>query len=302
MSRNLPALALAILTFGVGGCTPLRPFDATQAPRPVPLEGRVVEVPVVVAQGVVLVPTTVNGKGPFWFAFDTGATTIVLGARVAELLDVRVEDRKGSILTEAGRSEGAIRQANLREIRVGSASFRFPTALVADLDSISRGIGRPVDGIIGVPLLSPHVWTVDTAGAWLRIEDGELAAGGTDVIELGMDDGLPTLPIDVAGRPMTAIVDTGQRMSISIGPDDAEPMKRGLRVIGESVGQVLDGEVRRPVARLDGDVTVAPGIVLRAPPVLLGRATRVGMEAFADRLLAFDLKNRRMRASARDGQ
>jgi hypothetical protein len=36
---------------------------------------------------------------------------------------------------------------------------------------------------------------------------------------------------------------------------------------------------------------------LRAPAVLLGRATRVGMEAFTGRVLTFDITNRRMRAA-----
>jgi predicted aspartyl protease len=301
--RRLPVLALLAAALLVSGaCAPKRAFTARRAPRPSPLEGRVVEVPVSVAQGVVLVPTLVDGKGPFWFAFDTGATTVVVDERVAEIADLRVEDRRGSIVTEAGRSDGTVRQSILRELRIGSAGFRSTTALVADLQSISRGVGRTVDGILGVPLLRPHVWTIDSEAGWLRIEDGEIPADATDVIPLVMDDDLPAMRIDVAGRPMTAIVDTGQRMALSIGPDDAAPMRSSLRPIGESVGQVLDGEVRRPVARLDGDVSVAPGIVLRAPPVLLGRATRVGMEAFGDRILAFDLKNLRMRAAARDGR
>lgn len=299
MPRTRAALVLTLVLAALCACGTRRPFDARREPSPVPLEGQVVEVPVGVSAGVVLVPTMVDGRGPLWFVLDTGSTTVVVSEKAAELTGMRIETRRGSIVTEAGRSEGDVRQAMLREIRIGNASYRFPTALVMDLDGISRGIGRPVDGILGVPLMRAHLWEIDADGATLRIFDGDVAASGAGTIPLTMDDGLPTIPIDVAGTRMAAIVDTGQRMAVSVGPDDVGPVRPLLREIGESVGQVLDGEVRRPVARLDGDVVVAPDIVLRAPAILLGRATRVGMQSFAGRVLTFDMKNARMSAAKR---
>ncbi|MCE9634665.1 MAG: retroviral-like aspartic protease family protein [Planctomycetes bacterium] len=303
-------VAVLVAALVAPGCATDRPFDARRRSRPVPLEGAVVEVPVSVAQGVVLVPTLVDGRGPFWFALDTGSTTVVISEKVAEAVGVRVENRTGSIVTESGRRDGKIVQADLREVRVGQASFRRVGALVADLDGLSRGVGRPLDGILGMPVLVDHLWTIDTGHSLLRIEEGTLpaepptgviagniAGDTTETLALVLDGGLPTLRIDVAGRTMNAIVDTGQRMAISVGPDDAGPLRTDLRVIGESVGQVLDGEVRRDVARLDGDVRISPSVVLRAPPVLLGRATRIGMAAFEGRVLTFDLGHLRMRVS-----
>lgn len=299
-ASRLVRAAIAIATafaLGAPGCASPRPFDLHRVPASAPLEDGPVEVPVTTSRGVVLVPVLVDGRGPLWFVLDTGSTTVVLDRSLAEDLDIRIEERAGSIVTEAGRSDGTVRQATLRELRIGTAKYRLVSALAMDMASISRGVGRTVDGILGMPVFQGRLWSVDPTNSTVRIEEGALAPDAPDTLALSLDGGLPTVRIEVAGREMDAIVDTGQRMAVSVGPEDAKPLRAGLRVIGESVGQVLDGEVRRDVARLDGDVRIGTLVTLRAPPILLGRATRVGMEAFPDRVLTFDFANRLMRAS-----
>lgn len=297
---NARAIAVVVLALAAGACAETRPFDARRPAKSVPFTAGPVESPVRVVRGVVLVPTMIDGRGPFTFALDTGSTTVVVSEATAEAADLRPERRAGSIVTEAGRTDGTVLQATIRDLRIGDARFGRVGALVADLDGLSKGIGRKLDGILGMPLLTQHLWTFDPARAVIRLEEGALPLPDDgEILALVMDDGLPALRIDVAGRPVTAIVDTGQRMALSLSLSDAAALEGSLRVIGDSVGQVLDGEVRRDVARLDGDVRVGP-IVLRAPPVLLGRASRLGMTAFQGRTLTFDLANGRLRVARPD--
>ena len=299
--RIVVAVRGGLLALAAGACAARRPFDARRAAKAVPFEAGAVEWPVRVVRGVVLVPTMIDGHGPFTFALDTGSTTIVVSESTADAAGLAVERRNGSIVTEAGRTDGTVVQAAIRELRVGQARFGRVAALVADLDGLSKGIGRPLDGILGMPVLTQHLWTFDPDRVVLLLEEGALPPpDGAEILPLVLDDGLPALHIDVAGRPVTAIVDTGQRMALSLSLDDTALLRGSLRVIGDSVGQVLDGEVRRDVARLDGDVRIGP-IVLRAPPVLLGRASRLGMTAFQGRTLTFDLANGRLRVAAPGG-
>ena len=45
---------------------------------------------------------------------------------------------------------------------------------------LSRGVGRPLDGILGMPLLTTRLWTVDPVRSVLRIEDGALPTADAD--------------------------------------------------------------------------------------------------------------------------
>lgn len=290
---------LAALVLAAAACVSHPAFDAHGPVWVEPLREGAVIVPATVTRGMVLVPTWIDGRGPYSFVLDSGASTVVVSERCADRAGLRVERREGTILTEAGHTDGAMLQASVRELRLGGARFRRLGVLVADLDGLSRGVGRAVDGLLGAPVMSHHLWTVDLDGGTVVIADGALpAADGVDILPVTMDGGLPTLRIEVAGRALDAILDTGQRMAVALGPRDAAMLRPRLRVIGESVGHVLDGEVRRDVAQLDGDVRIG-GISLRAPQVVLGQATRLGTAAFPGRILTFDLPNARFRAAPR---
>lgn len=292
------ALLLAALLLPAAACAaPPRPFDANHPAIIEPLPQGAVEEPISVSQGVVLVQTRIDGRGPFVFALDSGSTTVVLDEDAADVLGAKVERRTGTIVTEAGRSDGTIRQTTLSDVRVGGARFRRVGALVMDLAPLSRGVGRRLDGILGAPLLARHVWTIDASRSVIRIEDSALPEpDGADVLALDAAEDLPAVEVTVAGERLLAIVDTGQRMALALAPEHASSLGPRLRVVGTSVGHVLDGEVKRDVARLAGTVRIG-AIVLREPPVLLGQATRLGLDAFRGRSIAFDLANRRMRVA-----
>jgi hypothetical protein len=114
-----------------------------------------------------LVPVTVNGRGPFRFALDTGARTSVLAPATAEAAGLR--GRGALELFGAGGRESATMLGPGR-LRVGAAPpVTFPLLASDALARISVEAGARVDGILGASALAGGTLTVDYPGArlWL---------------------------------------------------------------------------------------------------------------------------------------
>ncbi|MCG3133780.1 MAG: hypothetical protein HMLKMBBP_01036 [Planctomycetes bacterium] len=295
VSTNVLATVLAILLAApLAACGTTRPFDARRDSTPGDLPGGAVEVAAVDASGILLVPVLVDGKGPFWFALDTGASTVVVSQSCAESAGLRTEERKADILTEIGRSIRTVDQTTIREIRVGPAPFKRVGALVADLTDLSRAIGRTLDGILGMPVLRHHVWTIDHGDHVVTIHSEHLGEpDGLRVLAVDLREEVPMLPVTVAGRRVAAMLDTGQRAPLALDGEEARHLAPRLSPAGRSYGQVLDGTVERDVMRLDGDV-VAGAIRLERPLVVIARGTRLGLGALEGGRLTLDFPRGRI--------
>ncbi|MEA3037528.1 MAG: hypothetical protein QOE79_41 [Sphingomonadales bacterium] len=114
-----------------------------------------------------LVPVTVNGRGPFLFALDTGARTSVLAPATAEAAGLA--GRGGLELFGAGGRESATRLGPAR-LRVGTAPPVTLPLLASDaLARISGEAGARVDGILGAVAVAGGSMTIDYPGRrlWL---------------------------------------------------------------------------------------------------------------------------------------
>lgn len=289
----LLAVACAV-PVALPGCGTPRAFDARRDSTPGELPGGAVEVAAVNSAGILLVPTLVDGKGPFWFAVDTGASTVVVSTTCADAAGLRTEERRADLLTEIGRSVRTVEQTTIREVRVGSAPFKRVGALVADLSDLSKALGRTLDGILGMPILRHHVWTLDHGDHVVTIHGEHLGEpDGLRVLTVDLIDEVPSLELDVAGRKVRAMLDTGQRAPLALDDQLAALLAPKLSPAGTSYGQVLDGTVRRDLARLDGEV-VAGAIRLTRPLVVLARGTRLGLGAVEGGRLTLDLSRGRI--------
>lgn len=101
----------------------------------------------------------VNGRGPFDFIVDTGASHLVVDQDLATELELPGGD--GNLPgTGAG---GAISPARttLRELRVGDLALHDAEAGVMDLASVSRTAELAISGILGYPFFAGHTVTID---------------------------------------------------------------------------------------------------------------------------------------------
>lgn len=115
-----------------------------------------------------VVAVRVNGKGPFEFIVDTGASHLVVG----EDLAVRLNLPTGNGDIPGLGAGGAITPARtwLSEVRVGDAIVCDAEAGIMDLATVSETAGIAVSGILGYPFLGLHVVTIDYLGLELRLQ------------------------------------------------------------------------------------------------------------------------------------
>jgi predicted aspartyl protease len=242
--------------------------------------------------GRVTVPVRINGQGPFDFVVDSGANRTVLSTELAAQLALPAMD-PAQIHGIAGVEPAPT--ALVSELRIGvvlSRKLRAPILPRARLGA---------DGLLGVDVLRDRRVRIDFLKHELKIEpsEGGLAAdlnpldmrrNGTGaqpqvaareiVVPARFRFGqLIIVAADVAGRPVTAFLDSGSQSTVG---------NLALR-------RLVLGTARDPKARLfvtplySATGQTAQGEVAELPPLRIGGLTlRSVLTAFAD-LHVFDL-------------
>jgi len=108
---------------------------------------------------LILVPVFVNGRGPFQFAVDTGASRTYLAPALARELDIEaVTDQPGT----GGGGQVSILSGTAGSLRVGVASVRNLSVGVGGfLGLMSEAADTKLDGILGDNFLSQFEAMID---------------------------------------------------------------------------------------------------------------------------------------------
>jgi hypothetical protein len=251
-----------------------------------------------------LLEATVDGEGPYTFFLDTGTNFFTVGRRVAAghpAGKVRLGG-PGTMPDAAGRPvalEGAIRVGTLD---VGPARFTGLDAVVLDLTSISEAFGMEVDGLLGWPIFSGGLLTLDYPAGEVRYGGGELGpVDGEEVLPLALD-GLPRVELGWGEERIPVVLDSGSGDEVAL---DRWPAGAGF-LHGPKAGSVVMGASgtadRDVVARVSGVLTLGR-YRLRDPVVRLSRGgPRLGT-GFLDRFrVTLDFGNRRVRFEAEEAE
>ncbi|MBI1729075.1 aspartyl protease family protein [Candidatus Acetothermia bacterium] len=111
------------------------------------------------AKPLILVPTLVNGKGPYQFALDTGASTTVISPELAQNLSIK-STSAAAMTGGGGKVQAAI--GRVESLAVGGAKVEDLPVMVADfLVMLSQATGSKLDGIIGYNFLKEFRVTLD---------------------------------------------------------------------------------------------------------------------------------------------
>jgi hypothetical protein len=152
------ALAAVLVVAGCGGGSP--------APT---LHGQLLVDIKVIKHGpqvLALVPVTIDGKGPFAFALDTGASQSLVDSQVAKELRVPVTGAKQRIAGVASVSK--VRAIRVRDWRVGSV--KLPPSTVVEANLPFGNVDGGVQGLLGSDMLSDFdVITIDYAHSRLLL-------------------------------------------------------------------------------------------------------------------------------------
>jgi len=109
---------------------------------------------------IIIVKAKVNGKGPFDFAVDTGASVTALSKELAEDLGVSENagtQKKGHCCS----GELDIAMANVKSVEIGDTAVRDFQVAIMDLSSISEALKTDLAGIIGYSFMKDYKVIID---------------------------------------------------------------------------------------------------------------------------------------------
>jgi predicted aspartyl protease len=187
----------------------------------------------------------INGKGPYEFAIDTGATQTVVSEKLAAEAGLTpITSTMVYGIGGAGKVETKLYK--MKEFAVGDVKVKN-TSVGTFNDPL---ISQLADGILGTSIFSDFVITVDyPAGQLLLSRKQTRAPAGAEILPVWFFSNLLLLPLDVNGKRGNFIVDTGavttvlsHSMAAQLGVNENTPGAKvdlGIAGVGGFEGTVL---------------------------------------------------------------
>ena len=256
----------------------------------------VARVPMQIRGSRTFVNVMINGKGPFAFGWDTGAsgrawvTRALVDSLNLPIVDTLVVSDGSGV---KGRNTDAVR---IETIALGNLSFDQMIAPVLEGDPRGGG-GDEVYGILGFELFEEHVVTFDYPQRELRVISERLAEpDGKRVLSYRLEQGLPHIQIDIAGLRVDASIDSGNIGGILLpfSLADRVPLRAPLSRAGRVASAFNQFDLFR--SELDGNVHIGEATIAR--PVVffsdLVRLPNIGRDVIRSFALTFDQPNMRV--------
>jgi predicted aspartyl protease len=115
-----------------------------------------------------VVPVRLNGKGPFNFVLDTGATFTCVDESLAK--ELALPERRGQVGFGAGvKGSGQVRLVAVNSLEVGTAKAADLTACALDLGQL-QAVGVEIRGLVGLNFLKEYRVTLDFEKNVLKLE------------------------------------------------------------------------------------------------------------------------------------
>lgn len=263
-------------------------------PKLAQLDGEIAIIPFTLDGGrpVPLIEAKVNGKGPFLFFYDTGASVCILDTGFVEELGLEslgtteVGDHTANARIPAERVEMATLEL---------AGMRFESVPALAFDR-SRLRGAEIRGVLGLPLFHDHLLTLDYQKGQMEISRQTLTEQGLGVVPYG-GGLLPEMMISVGGKEISCHLDsgspTGLMLPTSFVEDQAhksEPTKVGEARTVNSVLEIWS-------VQLDATAVIA-GTEFTDPVVVYNEMipnALIGYQTLKDMVLTIDQRSKLLR-------
>jgi len=207
--------------------------------------------------GRVTVPVMVNGKGPFRFIVDTGATHSTISPGLVQTLGLQPSEG-ASVVLNGITGSAQVTYVNVDRLQAGDMTLEATALPVVSADVMSGA-----DGILGAAGFTTKSLLVDFQHNRVAISSRVAAAvrlEATKVHALRMTHGLIVVETRVGGVRVQAVIDTGSERTLgNIALRDALRMP-GLR--GALVFVFYDSATTEKIEA--GEIRIAPTIVLES--------------------------------------
>lgn len=171
---------------------------------------------------------------------DTGASMTTLDRAYARSIGLPPGTK-----VEARGAGGVVQAESVPNVtlEVGGMRFEKMTVAVMDLQPVSRGIGRPINVVLGREFFNAAVISMDWAASTLTIARPQSfqPPKGATIVDLGKTGPFNTVPVSVAGgASITALLDVGNGGSVILPANywKQRPELAALRCAESQVGGV----------------------------------------------------------------
>lgn len=231
-------------------------------------------------EGPPVIELIVNGRGPFRFVLDTGAS---MGAILPVMAD------------ELGLTPSEFREQTVRLKSVQAGSLMFEGVEVSIIDF---PLPSTVRGIVSAGMFAEYLVELNYPAGQLKLKRGKLeATGDAHVLPYTLTP-LITVDITVAGREVPVHLDTGSPAFCSIPDAVAEALAfhTGLQEAGRARIPGKEVTIRR--GRLRGELVIG-GYSYNDQEIdvatLMGHFGNIGYQFLKDKIITLDQKNQLLR-------
>jgi predicted aspartyl protease len=255
-------------------------------------------IPLVEIAGHPSIELKFNGKGPYRLILDTGSgADLIVDQELADALGLKSTGTRR--IGDPNTPEAL--EANV--VKIGRVELSGLTLRNVDAISWKRqymGVEDFPRGVVGLGLFGPRLLTLDYGRGALIVETGDLPQpDGKTVLTASFEDGIPSLPIDVAGVAYRAHLDSGSTGFVGLPQDAAAglPLEAPPAIVGRA--RTASGDYTVSEARLQGALHLG-AITLENPRlrfVNLPQAN-LGFDFLRALVVTVDRKNGRVRLVA----
>jgi hypothetical protein len=149
---------------------------------------------------------------------DTGSSITILDRKVGS--ELWSKDGEAALAEGASGGTMEVEPIRMHRLQCGPWSMKRVQGIRMDLGGVNRVQDVPVDGIIGMNVLREGPFRLDFAVR--EIEWGGKPEGASLLDLIYTERGLPILRLDVAGKRIDALCDTGSSGTLDLSDNDAE--------------------------------------------------------------------------------
>lgn len=289
-------MVLAALVLVLAGAAYLLGQAHHAMPQPeVQLLASTVTVPLDLTKGLPVVQVTLNGKGPYNFALDTGAAGTVISESLAQELNLEVRGQ-AEVHSPAGNHPLPGKIVSVDRLELGKAVLTNVFAIAFDASNVFRTPDAP-RGVLSANSFAGYLLTLNYPKATMELRRGELPeADNIQTLDFDASRPLISIPIRVGGIELRADLDSGSVSGIVLPAKYAAqlPLIGGLTQ-GET-RHTVDATVEHQKGTLNGQVRIG-GITVQNPDIMFSNIAKegnLGSKFLSRYVVTLDRKNHRI--------